>query len=90
MIDDNERWQEFRKELEARGISIRWAWQAKSDPSKKHCNVHFATFYGSGFQPKVLCAVVIDYGPKDGFGLFTDESGRTMEAEAAYIAGTDR
>lgn len=88
MLDSNERYQEFRRALDARGVDVRFAWQAKRNPKSKHCDVHFLLFNGRGFQPKILTAIIIDYGARDGFGLYLDDAaGRSIEQDADAIAG---
>jgi hypothetical protein len=90
MMHDNNKWQEFRDELETKGVTMRFLWEARRDGKapkwpKLPADVGMVSFTGSGFQPGILCAVVIDYGPKNGFGLFTDES-RLLADDVTRIA----
>ena len=90
MFEKNIRFHEFRIELEQRGVDIRYAWQCRRDgkkpgPRNGWSDVAMLLFVGRGFQPSVLNAVAIDYGPANGFGLFIDDGGKIM-ADAERIA----
>ncbi len=89
MFDNNDRFEEFKNELDQRGVDIRYAWQARRDgqkPSwpKRPADIAMLLFIGRGFQPSVLCAIAIDY-EKTGFGLFIDD-GDKIVADADRIA----
>lgn len=89
-IGDNERWLQFCEKLRERGGSTRWLWEARSNPDLNYPNVHCVGFFGNGFQPGVLVAIVVDYnvyqGDQKGFGLFTDDSA-PMADDVDRIAG---
>lgn len=94
MMHDNKQFAEFREALALHKVRIHWAWQARRDgkPAKypKQCaNVGMLMFTGEGFQPKHLTAIVIDYGPRDGFALYLDANSTTIAADAETIAGPD-
>jgi hypothetical protein len=87
MMEGNNPFETFREALQTRGVSLRWTWTARRDGTKKkYHDVGYVTFTGAGFQPKVLGAIVVDYGGESGFGLFID-NGNTIEADADAIAG---
>lgn len=92
MMHNNSRFIEFLGALGARGVSHQWLWEARRDGRKPAwpkypADIAMIGFNGRGFQPKILVAVVIDYGDRDGFGLFTDDAGNSIEADVDRIAG---
>ena len=90
-LGDNKQFREFSDQLKAKGVGFRYAWEARSNPDLKHPNVHCLLFYGEGFQPKVLTALVIDYNvcgtDNHGFGLFMDAPTTSIADDATVIAG---
>jgi len=99
MMHGNTKWAEFVSQLRARDIVTHFAWEARRDgqkPSwpKKPADVGMAMFTGLGFQPEILCAIVIDYNVtmqgrernQMGFGLFIDDSPK-MTDDIERIAG---
>lgn len=91
MMQDNKQFETFRAELLARKIHISWLWQTRRDGKpakypKQMADVGMIAFTGEGFQPMHLTAIVVDYGPRDGFGLYTDHGGLTIEQDADTIA----
>ncbi len=91
MFFDNERWQAFADALTARGVTMQFMWEARRDGRRPHfpnrpVDVGMVAFTGDGFQPSVLVAVVIDYGSKDGFGLFIDGPSGKISDDVDRIA----
>lgn len=93
MFEDNGPFQEFRAALEARGVHMRRLWEADRGMPKerrkgrKGFDVAFVEFIGDGFTPQVGTAVIIDYGPRDGFGFYTYfTEGGSIEQDADFIA----
>ncbi len=90
MMHDNKRWEEFRAQLKAKGVTMQWMWEARRDGSKpawpkKPADVGMVAFTGDGFQPSVLVAVVIEYD-HDGFGLFIDGPTNSIADDVDRIA----
>lgn len=90
MMNDNKRFDEFVKQLNARGVHIQWMWEARRDGRKpswpKHpADVGMIAFTGNGFQPSVLVAVVVEYD-HDGFGLFIDGPTNSIADDVERIA----
>ena len=90
MFENNDRFNDFKQELASRGVDIRYAWQARRDGAKpawpkRPADITMLLFIGRGFQPSVLNAIAIDYGPRDGFGLFMDD-GSSIVGDAVKIA----
>ena len=89
---NNERFQQFTKELNARGVTYHWMWDARRDgktpkySAGRPSDIGMIAFTGNDFQPSILVAVVIDYGDKNGFGLFTDSPTLSIAADADAIA----
>lgn len=88
MFENNANFKSFKDRLEARRVRITYVWQARRDGQKplgypkRPCDVAMLLFTGEGFQPSILNAVAIDYGPGNGFGLFIDDgSGIGNEVE---------
>ena len=90
MFENNIRFRKFELDLADRGVTISYAWEARREGSKprwpsKPADICMLLFTGNGFQPSVLNAVAIDYGPASGFGLFID-SGKWMAEDVERIA----
>ena len=90
-LNDNERFQEFVKQLAAKGVTICWAWETRRDWTTnsghgRKADVGMIFFTGSGFQPSHLTAIVTDYGKRDGFGLYLDAPGASLSADVDAIA----
>ncbi len=86
MLSDNLKYNEFVGRLRQYGVNVRYSWHIKKNVKHTPNDLHFVLFYGSGFQPTVLCAIVVDYGPTMGFGLSTDGS-TEMKDDVLAIAG---
>lgn len=90
MMQGNERFKAFAKQLEAKGVVYTWMWEARRDGKtpawpKRPADVGMIAFTGQGFQPSVLVAVVIDYGADSGFGLFIDGPTNSMANDVERI-----
>lgn len=95
MVNENERWDNFVGKLNEKGVHVQWAWEARRDGKTiqsagyrrkaRPADVGMVLFSGEGFQPSVLCAVVLDYG-KDGFGIFTDGPTNNIDDDVTRIA----
>lgn len=96
MMTNNPRFTEFKEQLAAKGVTIQWMWEARRDGRKpqwglgrpgvahRPADIGMIAFSGNGFQPSVLCAVVIDY-EQQGFSLFIDDSNK-IQADVDRIA----
>lgn len=84
MMHYNKQFETFRAELLARKVHINWLWETRRDGKStarlqnRHADVGMIAFTGEGFQPMHLTAIVVDYGPDDGFGLYTDHGGLSI------------
>ena len=91
MMQDNPIFDDFRKRLEAQGVTIRWGWSARTyDGPRRNDDVAQILFYGDGFQPAILHAVVIDYGRNRdgqplGFALLTEKSNHIDQDVRAIV-----
>ncbi len=89
MMYDNKRFDEFRAQLLAKGVTLQWMWESRRDGKritpKRPADVGMIAFSGNGFQPSVLVAVVIEY-ETDGFGLFIDGPTNSISDDVDRIA----
>lgn len=76
--------------LQAAGVMYRINWMACRDgkPERKGhpADVFHVSFVGNGFAPSVSTAIFLDYGPRDGFGFYTDTVTGTFDDMVAAIA----
>jgi hypothetical protein len=101
MFDHNEKFRQWRYELEQRGVSIRWLWSAKSNPKMRYDDIALASFYGNrfspeGFSPNESTAVIQDFEAEchgssrnnvgAGFGVWFQSSHSSIVGEAEHIA----
>lgn len=95
-LEDNRQWMEFRRALTERGVTVQFLWRSKSSAAMEYDDVHCVRFRGDGFQPRVLTAIVLDYcvgrarDKQNGFGLYTDSSTNSMQADVESICGPRR
>lgn len=97
MFSENRKFNEWRAELEKRGVSIRWLWSAKSHPKMRYDDIALASFYGDGFQPSESTAVIQDHEAKRrdlshdvserGFGVWFQSPHSLIVDETIHIAG---
>lgn len=91
-FDDNAPLNRFFTHLAARGVSRRWAWEARRDgkplSAKNPADIGMLFFTGNGFKPKHLTAIVVNYGD-GGYGLFLNSPSSLISGDADEIAGPD-
>lgn len=94
----NERFSHFRRELEDKGFVLKLLWSAHSgacnpDTGRKfrYDNVGlFAVCSGQGEYtgpPKVSTVIIVNYGQRDGFGLWLDPGGNDFGSDIRAITG---
>lgn len=76
----------FLDKLKDAGVLVNLMWSAKRPNTKKFDDVNFVAFVGNGFSPSVATAIIIDYGPRDGFGIYGDNFPNDFDAMVAMIA----
>ena len=93
MLSDNKKYNEFVGRLRQYGVDVRYSWTIKKSAKHSPNDLHFVLFYGRGFSPEVLCAIVVDYesGSRTkngtlGFGLFVD-GGDKLDDDVLKIVG---
>lgn len=86
MFDNNEPFKNFREELKKRGVEIHFLWSCKNRKTK-YDNVFFVTFHGIDPKRGINTAVIVDYGGKNGFGLYIEALTNSITADADAIAG---
>lgn len=85
-FEGNEHFDNFRKALAERGVTMRLT-LVSFDGTDQH--MAFATFCGSGFQPAMLGGVVVDYGPGKGYALYTEKT-HSIADDVKLIVGERR
>lgn len=87
MFDHNKQFVIFREKLETAGVTMRVLWTAKRGITGKTPDIAFVSFVGNESPPHVSTAVIIDYGERDGFGLFVNETSHTIDDSVSAIVG---
>ncbi|BCH33198.1 hypothetical protein MesoLjLc_51280 [Mesorhizobium sp. L-8-10] len=86
----NPRINDFLGKLNAAGVHYRINWSTRRDGKpaiqNRPADLHHVSFIGSGSSPSVATAVMIDYGDRDGFGLYLDSGSNSIDADVARIA----
>lgn len=103
MFEGNESFKEFRDKLNARGVLLRCLWEAHAGvwrggsadsvrgADKRRHDVALYTFVST--KPEITVpsryatAVLIDYGPRDGFGLFYPAQTNLIDDDVNAICG---
>lgn len=91
MFSNNEQFQKFCYELDARGIFVRALWSAKRSCHPVGAKVYDdvamfeATSNGTKARVAVSTFIVVDYGP-DGFGLWLESGSIEIAADVDRIA----
>lgn len=87
----NPKFEAFRKDLEACGVTMRLSWEARRDgravSPKKPADVMFYNFIGDGFTPAILDAVVLDYG-EQGYNILFPDKANIVAHDIHAIANT--
>lgn len=76
----------FLDKLNAAGVQCNMMWSGKRPLTKKGDDINFVAFVGAGFAPSVSTAIILDYGPRDGFGIYTDSLANDFDKMVAAIA----
>lgn len=80
----NPRIEEFKKHLRARDYDLRLNWEAKRNGgSRAAYDVFHYTIVGD--NPKSRTIIVVDYGERDGFGLYLDSHAMTIEGTVTEV-----
>jgi hypothetical protein len=100
MFEDNKPWQRFRDKLTARGVIMRCMWKAHAGvwhgispdgrrvADKRRNDVALYAFIGKDFSPAEATAIMVDYGPRDGFGLWFEARTNSIDEDVARIVGS--
>jgi hypothetical protein len=100
MFEKNEMFEEFREMLLERGVTMRCLWEASAGVKrgtvgherarKGTHDVALYAFVGDGFSPAIGTAVLVDYGPRDGFGIWLETGTTQIDADVDQIVGTKK
>lgn len=84
---DNPRISAFLDQLKAAGILHRVLWSGKRPLTKGFDDVNCIAFVGDGFKPAIGTAMIIDYGPRDGYGFYPETRTNSMEDDVRAVLG---
>jgi hypothetical protein len=91
-IYDNDRFDQFRSKLEAKGVILKMMWEAKSERhqnSRKKYDVACYAVVGApdgGYRGTIM---VVSYGD-DGFATYWEPGSASMDADVARIMGKEQ
>ncbi|CDX26794.1 hypothetical protein MPL3356_60557 [Mesorhizobium plurifarium] len=81
----------FLDKLASAGVTYRTNWETRRDGKplsngRPFGDVIHLTFVGNGFSPSVGTAIVVDYGDRDGFGIYYEAETNSIDDDIARIA----
>lgn len=82
----NERFEQFRAQLEERGFTLRPLWGGKSHPDNRYEDVTCYSVLGSSDRPAVGTVVIRHYDEgRNGFGIWFESQSAEISADVETI-----
>lgn len=82
----NERFEQFRAQLEERGYSLRPLWGGKSHPDERYEDVTCYSVLSSGERPAIGTFVIRHYDEgRNGFGIWFESQSAEISADVETI-----